>query len=94
MGQAAPTEIDPRDFEDLRLAVVMSGGVSLCVWMGGVALEVDRLRRRQPVYDEILHLIGSAVRVDIVSGTSAGGLNGVLLAAAVAYGSDPTAELG
>jgi DeoR/GlpR family transcriptional regulator of sugar metabolism len=35
-----PTAPDQRE---LRLAVVMTGGVSLAIWMGGVALELDRL---------------------------------------------------
>jgi hypothetical protein len=30
---------------ELRLALVMNGGVSLAVWMGGVAHEIDLLRR-------------------------------------------------
>src|SRR4051812_2022829 len=30
---------------ELRLAVVMNGGVSLAIWMGGVAHELDLLRR-------------------------------------------------
>jgi hypothetical protein len=28
----------------MRLALVFNGGVSLAVWMGGVAKEVDRFR--------------------------------------------------
>ena len=75
----------PRD-QELRFAVVMSGGVSLAVWMGGVTAELDRLRREQPVYRELLEGLGQQPVVDIVSGTSAGGLNGVLLASSVAVG--------
>jgi len=32
--------------EEIRLAVVLNGGVSLAVWMGGVVQELDRLPRR------------------------------------------------
>lgn len=72
--------------QELRLAVVMTGGVSLAVWMGGVALEIDRLRRRHPgVYADLLGLTATRVRVDVISGSSAGGLNGALLATSVAY---------
>ena len=31
--------------QDVRFAVVMSGGVSLAVWMGGVAREVNLLQQ-------------------------------------------------
>ena len=31
--------------DDLRLAVVMTGGVSLAIWMGGVTHELNRLTR-------------------------------------------------
>jgi predicted acylesterase/phospholipase RssA len=75
---------------ELRLAVAMSGGVSLCVWMGGVTLEIDRLRRGDGVYGTLAELAGVEASVDIVAGTSAGGLNGVLLAAATAW--DSTVE--
>ena len=74
------------DLQELRLAVVMTGGVSLAVWMGGVTLEIDRLRRRKSgVYADLLDLTASKVRVDVISGSSAGGLNGALLATSVAY---------
>ena len=65
----------------------MSGGVSLAIWMGGVTTEVDRLRREYGAYGDLVDLLGQEPIVDIVSGTSAGGLNGVLLATAVANGS-------
>ena len=31
--------------QDVRIAVAMSGGVSLAVWMGGVAREVNLLQQ-------------------------------------------------
>src|SRR5690606_24059430 len=31
--------------EEVRFAVVLNGGVSLAVWMGGVVLELDRLTK-------------------------------------------------
>ena len=65
----------------------MTGGVSLAVWMGGTALEFNRLIRadRNPdtTYLELLRLTRSLPRVDVIAGTSAGGLNGALLAYAV-----------
>ncbi|RFU21663.1 DUF3376 domain-containing protein [Geodermatophilus marinus] len=94
---------------ELRVAVVLNGGVSLAVWMGGVTHELDLLRRAsrvaagaaeedvggvaghdRAVFDAWVDLcrgsdVGEVV-VDVIAGTSAGGLNGTLLAAAVARG--------
>ncbi|MFJ9749580.1 DUF3376 domain-containing protein [Streptomyces chartreusis] len=84
---------------EIRLALVMNGGVSLAVWMGGVAHELDLLRRAsrndplksvakndRPVFEmwrDLAERAQKRVRVDVVSGTSAGGLNGLLLATAI-----------
>lgn len=73
---------DPRG-EELRLALVLNGGVSLAVWMGGVAFELNRLvRETHPVYRGLLALTDTSARIDVVSGTSAGGVNGAALALA------------
>ena len=75
--------------EELRLALVMNGGVSLAVWMGGVTNEIFRLvRERHPVYRDLLRLTRSTARVDVISGTSAGGINGAALALALLYNGD------
>lgn len=87
-GPTAPGEED-EDRQELRLAVVMTGGVSLAVWMGGVTHEINRLLRGDhAAYGEVLDLTLSRAQVDVISGTSAGGLNGALLATAIAYDSD------
>ena len=90
--------------EQLRMALVLNGGVSLAVWMGGVVHELDLLRRAsadgldpaqqprpydQAVFDRWRELSRAGGRertvvVDVIAGTSAGGLNGALLATAVA----------
>jgi predicted acylesterase/phospholipase RssA len=88
---------------EIRLALVMNGGVSLAVWMGGVTHELDLLRRSsnapavaetengdetvRAIWGEVLTAAGARVVIDVVSGTSAGGLNGTLLATAIARGS-------
>jgi patatin-related protein len=99
---------------EVRLAVVLYGGVSLAIYMYGVAEELWRLVRAtcpatplenplrppdrvrvsegestEPVYRQLARDLGQGVIrsrfvVDIISGTSAGGLNGVFLAAALA----------
>ncbi|MFI6660851.1 DUF3376 domain-containing protein [Streptomyces sp. NPDC050523] len=86
---------------EIRLALVMNGGVSLAVWMGGVTHEIDLLCRassgepppkgmdalEEKVFEIWRRLAaGKRVKVDIISGTSAGGLNGLLLATAIGRG--------
>ncbi|MEV4703369.1 patatin-like protein [Actinoplanes sp. NPDC049316] len=87
--------------QEVRLALAFTGGVSLAVWMGGVARELDllvqasalrtprepfpqpaergaalRLRER---YQRLLELVDVQVGVDVLAGTSAGGINAALL---------------
>jgi patatin-related protein len=78
------------DVEELRVALVMNGGVSLAVWMGGVTRELDRLRRSDGAYERLLALTSSEPRIDVIAGASAGGINGAVLALAIAR--DTTAE--
>src|ERR1700751_4124299 len=93
----ADVESTPAEIVERRLALVMNGGVSLAVWMGGGACEIDNVRRasngmpppgeateaERRVHEwwfEATHKAGVRVTVDVIAGTSAGGLNGVLLA--------------
>lgn len=74
----------------------MNGGVSLAVWMGGVSAEIDRLRLagREAaggdavlgLWAELVNALHVRVTVDVVAGTSAGGLNGAALATSIARG--------
>lgn len=102
--------------KEVRFAVVMYGGISLAIYMNGVARELlnlvratapgdrytknhcapllkdDELTGSESIYRELSRYIVPAedgaipVRflVDIISGTSAGGLNGIFLAKALA----------
>ncbi len=120
--------------QDVRIAVAMSGGVSLAVWMGGVAREVNLLQqasnlrvnkarvsakgsgaagqpagadsaaqsrdgrsgvptpdwdaRSRDLYLSLLRLLDLRVTVDVLSGTSAGGINAALLGLSSAAGVD------
>ncbi|CAI7975496.1 Patatin-like protein [Frankia sp. Hr75.2] len=104
--------VDHDDLEDIRIAVVLNGGISLAVWMSGVVNEINSLTRRRPsdpapgkadlrfseaatVYGGLLDLVHGRARADVIAGTSAGGINGALLAYAQAYGADlrPLGEL-
>jgi patatin-related protein len=78
------------DREEIRFAVAMNGGVSLAVWMGGVTRELDRARRSEGAYGELMRTTHSLARVDVLAGASAGGVNGALLAVAIANHSDLT----
>lgn len=87
------------DTEEVRLAMALNGGVSLAVWMGGVAVELDTARRSElplsdgasdsgtrGLYHGTLAAFDRRLVIDIMSGASAGGLNGSLLAAAIRKG--------
>ena len=106
--------------QEVRFAVVMYGGVSLAIYINGVAQELLRLvrstARAQPgdksltsteqIYREVSYLLADEENgntanlsdtnslpptrfiVDILSGTSAGGINGIFLAKALANGQD------
>jgi patatin-related protein len=114
-GDAPPGSASDRTYrvpvslatQKLRLAVTMSGGVSLAVWMGGVAREINLLtqasdlRVRGPgelavpapagppagglalpvrdLYAQLLDLVDITASVDVLSGTSAGGVNAAIL---------------
>lgn len=71
--------------EELRIALALNGGVGLAIWMGGVADELERLVSRRGPYDALLTLTASEPRIDVISGSSAGGINGALLAMAIAH---------
>lgn len=81
--------------QELRIALVMNGGVSLAVWIGGVTHEINRLVRHDSVYGLLSRGLFLRPRVDIISGTSAGGINGGALALAMSQGKplDPLREI-
>ncbi len=90
----APGRVPDLPWRELRIAPVMTGGTSLAIWMAGATAELYRATRalREPtnnddglaIYRSLLELTRTEATVDIITGTSAGGLNGVLLAAATA----------
>ncbi|WP_225101125.1 DUF3376 domain-containing protein [Streptomyces sp. CoH27] len=101
---AAQNDVAPTPQPETRLALVMNGGVSLAVWMGGVTHELDLLCRASSgvpeesvpdadrpafrIWRSITRSAGRKVLVDIVAGTSAGGLNGLILGTALARGAE------
>ncbi len=96
--QSGGADDRPQPAAELRLAVAFTGGVSLAVWMGGMAREMNlllaasRIRRGESVadtteqgskvrelYAELLDLLNLDCSMDVLSGTSAGGINAVIL---------------
>ena len=107
--------------KEVRFAIVMYGGVSLAIYINGIAQELLRLvrstaRKQAPdlsgterIYRKVSYLLANESMsmedldkasadtdslpptrfvVDILSGTSAGGINGIFLAKALANGQD------
>ncbi len=92
-GLLGTAETISMPMEEIRFGVILNGGVSLAVWMGGAVLELDQLTKagrpepaaaQEPrsagVYAALLALAGSTARADVIAGTSAGGINGAALA--------------
>jgi patatin-related protein len=92
MTDQSGVSVDLQDFakQEIRLAAVLNGGVSLAVWMSGVTLEMHHLAmasagaRSWNTYRDVLDALGATARVDVIAGTSAGGLNGAFLALGLA----------
>ncbi|HEY5857416.1 MAG TPA: patatin-like phospholipase family protein [Aldersonia sp.] len=93
-AETATTDADPTKKKEVRYGLVLNGGVSLAVWMGGVTHELNRLRLASEdddsdsVWREILDHAGRSIAVDLIAGTSAGGLNGAVLATTIARGAE------
>ena len=64
---------------EVRLGLVMYGGVSLAVYINGVAAEFFEAVQGSGIYGLLKCLRQSEIVVDIISGASAGGINGILL---------------
>ncbi len=107
--------------KEIRFAVVMYGGVSLAIYMNGIAQELlnmvnatseknwdntaekysTKSKGVSSAYSEIANYLASNHKanfrhrfiVDIISGTSAGGINGVCLAKGLARGLDNLKDL-
>lgn len=90
MGPATSSQTEP---SEIRLALALNGGVSLAIWIGGVANEVLRLCRGVDPYAALLKRLNLTVRADVLTGASAGGLNAVFLALGQLYQRDSLREL-
>jgi|GEM_PF-3792202 len=73
---------------EVRFAVTMVGGTSLAIYECGAAAELFNMINGAGAYGLLKCLTNSHAFVDILSGTSAGGINTITLAAAIANGTD------
>ncbi len=95
--------------KELRIGLVLYGGVSLAVYMNGVVTEIWNALRGSVAHGrDVMPATGTArvyrklmddpkrgeecgdlrIVVDTIAGTSAGGVNGVVLGKAIATGAD------
>ena len=83
--------MNPRGEEverEVRVALVLYGGVSLAIYENGVTRCFDQLVRGHGVFRIVLDLLRARAVVDTIAGTSAGGINGLVLAACLESGAD------
>ena len=90
---SAPAERlqQPEFRQEFRLGLVVYGGVSLAIYMNGVCREFYNAVRGRGIYKLVKALTDSDIIVDVISGTSAGGINGVLLSYALTNSDKHTA---
>lgn len=93
---SGPPDPVPDPEHEIRIGLVLYGGVSLAIYMYGVCYELYRMVRASRGAEEnpwtgVLQDAKVTATVDIVSGASAGGLNGILLGKALAAGGNMSA---
>jgi patatin-related protein len=93
--EATGDDMDHDNHREYRFAVVFYGGVSLAVYENGVARAFYDAVQQRGLFKPLATLLGGRFVVDVISGASAGGINGLLLAAALESGADfgKTADL-
>ena len=74
----------PEFSREHRLGLVVYGGISLAIYMNGICQEFYNAVQGKGIYKLLKALTDADIVVDIISGTSAGGINGVLLSYALA----------
>jgi patatin-related protein len=76
---AASHPSKPQFDREVSLGLVAYSGISLAIYTSGVCHEFYRAVRGRSIYKLLKALVDADVVVDVLSGTSAGGLNSVLL---------------
>ena len=78
----------PNFLREMQLGLVVYGGVSLAIYTHGICQEFYNAVRGRGIYKLIKALTDADLVVDVISGSSAGGINGILLAYAIANSND------
>ena len=74
----------PRFLREMQLSLVVYGGVSLAIYTHGICQEFYNAVRGRGIYKLVKALTDADLVVDVISGSSAGGINGILLGYAIA----------
>jgi patatin-related protein len=74
----------PKFSREIQLGLVVYGGVSLAIYTHGVCQEFYHAVRGRGIYKLVKALTDADLVVDAISGSSAGGINGILLSYAIA----------
>jgi patatin-related protein len=78
----------PNFLREMQLGLVVYGGVSLAIYTHGICQEFFNAVRGRGIYKLIKALTDADLVVDVISGSSAGGINGILLGYAIANSND------
>jgi patatin-related protein len=78
----------PKFLREMQLGLVVYGGVSLAIYTHGVCQEFYHAVRGRGIYKLVKALTDADLVVDTISGSSAGGINGILLGYAIANSTD------
>ena len=78
----------PQFLREIQLGLVVYGGVSLAIYTHGVCQEFYHAVRGRGIYKLVKALTDADLVVDAISGSSAGGINGILLGYAIANSTD------
>ena len=73
----------PKFVHEMQLGLVVHGGVSLAIYTHGVCQEFYNAVRGRGIYKLVKALTDADLVVDLISGSSAGGINGILLSYAL-----------
>ncbi len=78
----------PKFLREMQLGLVVYGGLSLAIYTHGICQEFYHAIRGRGLYKLVKALTDADLVVDVISGSSAGGVNGILLAYAIANSND------
>ena len=78
----------PNFLREMQLGLVVYGGVSLAIYTHGICQEFYNAVRGRGIYKLVKALTDADLVVDVISGSSAGGINGILLGYAIANSND------